>query len=63
MQRRIYSHFQERFGHNLRSTEFQILSGARDLVTGLWRINLRKDNQQLQQPITNNVYELRNTGA
>jgi hypothetical protein len=33
------------------------------LDTGLWRINLRKDNQQLQQSIINNVYELRNTGA
>jgi hypothetical protein len=43
--------------------EFQILSGARDLDTGLWRINLRKDNQQLQQSIANNAYELRNTGA
>jgi hypothetical protein len=28
--------------------EFQILSGARDLDTGLWRINLRKENQQSQ---------------
>jgi hypothetical protein len=27
--------------------EFQILSGARDLDTRLWRINLRKDNQQI----------------
>jgi hypothetical protein len=43
--------------------EFQILSGARDLDTGLWRINLRTDNQQLQQPVANNVYELRNTGV
>jgi hypothetical protein len=43
--------------------EFQILSGARDLDTGLWRINFRKDNQQLQQSVANNVYELRNTGA
>jgi hypothetical protein len=43
--------------------EFQILSGARDLDTGLWRINLRKDNRQLQQSVSNNVYELRNTGA
>jgi hypothetical protein len=43
--------------------EFQILSGARDLDTGLWRINLRKDNQQLQQSVADNVYELRNTGA
>jgi hypothetical protein len=31
--------------------EFQILSGARDLDTGLWRINLRKDNQKLQQSV------------
>jgi hypothetical protein len=43
--------------------EFQILSGARDLDTGLWRINLRKDDQQVQHPVANNVYELRNTGA
>jgi hypothetical protein len=43
--------------------EFLILSGARDLDTGLWRINLRQDNQQLQQSVENNVYELRNTGA
>jgi hypothetical protein len=43
--------------------EFQILSGARDLDTGLWRINLRKDNQKLQQSVANKVYELRNTGS
>jgi hypothetical protein len=43
--------------------EFQILSDARDLDTGLWRINLRKDNPQLQQSVANNVFELRNTGA
>jgi hypothetical protein len=36
--------------------EFQILSGARDLDTGLWRIHLRKDNQKLQQSIENNIY-------
>jgi hypothetical protein len=41
---------------------FQVLSGARDLDTGLWRINLRKDNQQVQQSVANNVYELFNTG-
>jgi hypothetical protein len=45
------------------SQKFQILSGARDLDTGFWRINLRKENQQPQQAIANNVYELRNTGA
>jgi hypothetical protein len=43
--------------------EFQILSGARDLDTGLWRINLRKENQQSQQAVANKVYELSNTGA
>jgi hypothetical protein len=36
--------------------EFQILNGARDLDTGLWRINLRKYNQQLQQSVANNFY-------
>jgi hypothetical protein len=44
------------------SQKSQILSGPRDLDTGLWRINLRQDNQQIHQPIANNVYELRNTG-
>jgi hypothetical protein len=43
--------------------EFQIVSGARDLDTGLWRINLRTYNQQLQQSVANSVYELRNTVA
>jgi hypothetical protein len=45
------------------SQESQILSGPRDLDTGLWRINLKKDNQQIHQPVANNMYELRNTGA
>jgi hypothetical protein len=45
------------------SQELQILSGARNLDTGLWRINLRKEHQQPQQAVANNVYELRNTGA
>jgi hypothetical protein len=45
------------------SQKAQILSGPRDLDTGLWRINLKQDNQQLHQPVANNVYELRNTGA
>jgi hypothetical protein len=43
--------------------ELQILSGARDLHTGPWRINLRKDNQQFLQAVENNVYKLRNTRA
>jgi hypothetical protein len=41
----------------------QILSGPRDLNTGLWRINLRRTNNHKPEPITDNVYELRNTGA
>jgi hypothetical protein len=42
--------------------ESQILSGPRDLDTGLWRINLRQDNQHVHQAVANNVFELRNTG-
>jgi hypothetical protein len=45
------------------SQKSQILSGPRDLDTGLWRINLKQDNQQKHQPVANNVYELRSTGA
>jgi hypothetical protein len=45
------------------SQEFQILSGARDLDTRLWRINLRKEHQQPHQAVANNFYELRTTGA
>jgi hypothetical protein len=41
----------------------QILSGPRDLNTVLWRINLRRTNNHKPEPIANNVYELRNTGA
>jgi hypothetical protein len=43
--------------------ELQILKGARDLDTGLWPINLRKEHQQTQLAVANNVYELRNTGS
>jgi hypothetical protein len=43
--------------------ELQILKGARDLDTGRWWINLRKEHQQPQLAVANNVYELRNTGA
>jgi hypothetical protein len=41
----------------------QILSGPQDLNTGLWRINLKQTNNHKPDPIANNVYELRNTGA
>jgi hypothetical protein len=40
----------------------QVLQGARDLNTGLWRINLQHDHQQHSSGVANNVYELRNTG-
>jgi hypothetical protein len=45
------------------SQKSQIMIGPRDLDTGLWRINLRQDNQHTYQPTSNNVYELCNTGA
>jgi hypothetical protein len=46
--------------------DVQSLRGARDLNTGLWQINLRKEHQHHQQhshEVENNVYELRNKGA
>jgi hypothetical protein len=45
------------------SEKSQILNGPRDLDTGLWRINLKQDNQHIPEPIENNMYELHNTGA
>jgi hypothetical protein len=45
------------------SEKAPILPGPRDLHTGLWRINLKKTNNHMPEPIANNVYELRNTGA
>jgi hypothetical protein len=41
----------------------QILSGPRDLNTGLWRINLKRTSTHKPEPIANNVNELRSTGA
>jgi hypothetical protein len=43
--------------------DVHILKGARDLDTGLWRINLRREHQQHPHELANNVYELRKTGA
>jgi hypothetical protein len=40
-----------------------LLSGPRDVNTGLWPINLKQTNNHIPDPISNNVYELRNTGA
>jgi hypothetical protein len=45
------------------SEKSQILSGPRDDTTGLWRINLKQTNNHIPDPIANNMYELRNTGA
>jgi hypothetical protein len=45
------------------SEKSQILSGPRDLNTGLWRINLKQTNNHIPEPIANNLYELRSTGA
>jgi hypothetical protein len=38
------------------SDKSQILSGPRDLATGLWRINLKQTNYHIPEPIENNVY-------
>jgi hypothetical protein len=45
------------------SQKFQILNGPPDLDTGLWCINLKRDNQQIHQPVANSVYALCNTVA
>jgi hypothetical protein len=45
------------------SQEFQILNGDRDLDTGLWRINPRKEYQQHPHEVANNVYELCKPGV
>jgi hypothetical protein len=45
------------------SENSKLLSGPRDVTTGLWRINLKQTNKPIPDPTANNVYELRNTGA
>jgi hypothetical protein len=45
------------------SESYKLLSGPRDVTTGLWRINLKQTNNHIPDPIANNMYELRNTGA
>ena len=39
------------------------MKGHQDLDTGLWRINLRPNNQKIKIAESNNVYELYNTGT
>jgi hypothetical protein len=45
------------------SEHSKLLSGPRDVTTGLWRISLKQTNKHIPDPIANNVYELRSTGA
>jgi hypothetical protein len=45
------------------SEKAQILTGPRDLNTGLWHINLKQTNNHIPNPKPNDVYELRNTGV
>jgi hypothetical protein len=45
------------------SKNSKLLSGPRDVNTGLWWINLKQTHKHIPDPIANNVYELRNTGA
>jgi hypothetical protein len=45
------------------SESSKLLSGPRDETTGLWRINLKQTNKHKPDPIANNLYELRSTGA
>jgi hypothetical protein len=45
------------------SDNSELVSGPRDATTGLWRINLKHTNKHKPDPIANNVYELRYTGA
>jgi hypothetical protein len=45
------------------SESSKLLSGPREVTTGIWRINLKQNNKHISDPIANNVYQLRNTGA
>jgi hypothetical protein len=45
------------------SDNAKLLSGPRHDTTGIWRINLKQTVKHIPDPIANNVYELRNTGA
>jgi hypothetical protein len=39
----------------------KLLSGPRDMTTGLWRINLKQTNKHIPNAIASSVYELRST--
>jgi hypothetical protein len=55
--------FQQKTVTICNSDHSKLLSGPRDVTTGLWRINLKQPNKTIPDPIANNVYELRNIGA
>jgi hypothetical protein len=61
MRQRLHKYFQKCLGDSLQFPE--VSNSDRDLNTGIWRINLKQDNQHIPHPIANNVYELRNSGA
>jgi hypothetical protein len=63
MRRRLHSYFQAWSVTICDSEKSQILNGPQHLDTGLWRINLKQTNNHIPEPIANNVYEIRNTGA
>jgi hypothetical protein len=45
------------------SDNSKLMSGPRDDTTSLWRINLNQTVKHIPDPIANNMYKLRNTGA
>jgi hypothetical protein len=45
------------------SDNSKLLSGPRDVNTGIWRINLKQPSKTIPDPVANSVYELRNTRA
>jgi hypothetical protein len=45
------------------SDNSKLLSGPRDVTTGLWRINLKQPIEHIPDPIANNLYESCNTVA
>jgi hypothetical protein len=61
MRRRLHSHFQTCLGDNLRFPE--ISNSERPLGFGHWPLAYQFEANYIPEPIANNVYELRNTGA
>jgi hypothetical protein len=60
MRRRLHSYFQQCIGDSLQFPE--VSNSERPSGLGHWPLAYR-DNQLIHQPIANNVYELRSTGA